>query len=131
MSLKFVLIAPLLTLALVDLNAMAAQPDNCAIEPAPDVLKHLLATMNERLEIADLVALTKWDSAKPSQDSGRESQVIANAQRQAVQYGIGKDDAGQLLNCWQPRSRPANSFNTAYWPHGKQREELRKRNDRI
>src|SRR5471030_2647086 len=45
---------------------------------APEALKPLLVTLNERLNIGDLVALTKWDSGKPIQDSVREAQVIAN-----------------------------------------------------
>ena len=43
-------------------------------------LRPLLATLNERLNIGDLVALTKWDSGKPIQDSPREAQVIAMAE---------------------------------------------------
>jgi len=54
--------------------------------------------INERLEIADLVALTKWDSGQPVQDSGREMAVIADAQRQAASYAIGKNDAAKLIS---------------------------------
>ena len=53
--------------------------------PAPDALQPLLATMNERLDISELVVLTKWDSGKPVQDNAREAQVIANARMQATQ----------------------------------------------
>lgn len=48
-------------LGLSALNAQASAP--------PETLQPLLVTLNERLNIADLVALTKWDSGKPIQDS--------------------------------------------------------------
>lgn len=68
-----------LTCALFGLLACVAQASTPS--PAPDSLQPLLVTMNERLIIADLVALTKWDSGKPIQDSTREALVIANARR--------------------------------------------------
>ncbi|WP_201192614.1 chorismate mutase [Pseudomonas fluorescens] len=85
--------AALLSLNLAGTCAQAAP----ALEPSPDALKPLLMTINERLEIADLVALTKWDSAKPIQDSERESKVIADAQKQAVDYSIPRNEATQLM----------------------------------
>lgn len=66
-------------------------------DAAPEALNTLLATINERLEIADLVALTKWDSAQPIQDSARERQVIASAQRQAANYAMTENDVAQLV----------------------------------
>jgi chorismate mutase len=97
MLLKPVLHLALLPLVLMCTTAMAATPDNSATEPAPEALMPLLATVNERLAIADLVALTKWDSAKPIQDSDREAQVIANARQLAKQYGVSEDEVAQLL----------------------------------
>jgi len=64
---------------------------------APDSLKPLLATLNERLNIGDLVALTKWDSGKPIQDSPREAQVIANARTLADENKLDPDDVEQLI----------------------------------
>ncbi|MEQ7918496.1 chorismate mutase [Xanthomonas sp. WHRI 1810A] len=97
MLLKPVIKIALLPLLLVCVKALAAQPANSAVEPAPETLEPLLATLSQRLDIADLVALTKWDSAKPIQDSDREAQVIANALQQARQYGVSEDEVGQLL----------------------------------
>lgn len=97
MLMKPVFKIALLPFAFMAVSAIAAQTNSPEIESAPRELKPLLATIAERIEIADLVALTKWDSAKPIQDSDRESQVIANAQQQAINYGMGKDDVGQLL----------------------------------
>lgn len=86
-----------LSFVLVSITAVPAHADARATGAIPAELESLLKTMNERLQIADLVALTKWDSGKPIQDSDRESKVIANAQRQAVGYGVGEEDSQQLL----------------------------------
>ncbi|WP_322616681.1 chorismate mutase [Pseudomonas sp. BIC9C] len=64
---------------------------------APDALQPLLATMNERLYISELVALTKWDSGKPVQDNAREAQVIANARKQAAERKLDPDDVADLI----------------------------------
>ncbi|RON52487.1 chorismate mutase [Pseudomonas frederiksbergensis] len=63
----------------------------------PKALQPLLVTLNERLNIGDLVALTKWDSGKPIQDSPREAQVIANAKQLATDRKMDPEDVGQLL----------------------------------
>lgn len=60
-------------------------------------LQPLLETLNERLNIGDLVALTKWDSGKPIQDSPREAQVIANARTLASERKLDPEDVAQLL----------------------------------
>ena len=78
-------------LALVSGASAAAAPAQ-----APDALKPLLATLNERLNIGDLVALTKWDSGKPIQDSTRETQVIANARTLAAERKLDPEEVAQL-----------------------------------
>jgi chorismate mutase len=66
--------------------------------PVPaESLRPLLATLNERLNIGDLVALTKWDSGKPIQDSPREAQVIANARTLATEHQLDPEDVAQLI----------------------------------
>ncbi|WP_095192628.1 chorismate mutase [Pseudomonas sp. Irchel 3A7] len=85
----------LLTCALFGLlasGAHAATPST-----APEALQPLLATINERLNIADQVALTKWDSGKPIQDTARETAVIANARKQAAERRLDPDDAAELI----------------------------------
>ncbi|WLH33599.1 chorismate mutase [Pseudomonas sp. FP2196] len=79
-------------LALLTTATQAASP-----VPAPDALKPLLETLNERLNIGDLVALTKWDSGKPIQDSPREAQVIANARTLAAERKLDPEDVAQLI----------------------------------
>lgn len=85
----------LLFCALSGLLAGGAQAD--ALPPAPAGLLPLLATMNERLNISDQVALTKWDSRKPIQDSAREAQVIANARKEAVTHKLDPDEVAELI----------------------------------
>jgi len=84
----------LLTCALFGLFACGAQAGTPA--PAPASLLPLLVTINERLSIADLVALTKWDSGKPIQDTARESQVIDNARKMAVSRKLDPDEVAEL-----------------------------------
>lgn len=83
----------LLSCALIGLLASGAQ----AAAAAPETLQPLLNTINERLNIADQVALTKWDSGKPIQDTAREAQVITNAKKQAVERNLDPDEAAELI----------------------------------
>ncbi|MFJ7311756.1 chorismate mutase [Pseudomonas sp. NPDC098747] len=75
--------------------ANTVQADTPAHSPA--VIRHLLETLQERLNIGDLVALTKWDSGKPIQDSPREAQVIANARALASERKLDPEEVAQLL----------------------------------
>ncbi|MGF6667680.1 chorismate mutase [Pseudomonas monsensis] len=84
----------LLSCALLALFAGTAHAASAA---APESLKPLLMTLNERLNIGDQVALTKWDSGKPIQDSPREAQVIANARALAVERKLDPEEVAQLL----------------------------------
>ncbi|WP_397450521.1 chorismate mutase [Pseudomonas sp. NA-150] len=81
----------LLPLLAIVLSASAAAAQ------APASLAPLIASINERLTIADQVALTKWDSGKPIQDSAREQQVIGNAAKLAPNFGLDNDDVSQFL----------------------------------
>lgn len=65
--------------------------------PAPETLQPLLNTINERLDIADLVALAKWDSGKPIQDTARETLLINNARKQATGSNVNPDEAADLI----------------------------------
>ena len=55
---------------------------------APATLAPLLNSIAERLEIADQVALSKWDSHKPVEDKKREKEVIASVVAQAPSYTL-------------------------------------------
>lgn len=87
------LASPLL-LILLSTGAFAETPKPT---PAPASLAPLLQAVSERLDIADQVALTKWDSGKPIQDSPREQQVIANAAQEAATYQLNPEDVSQFL----------------------------------
>lgn len=80
------------TLGLLVCSAQASVPAS-----AVNTLQPLLVTVNERLNIGDLVALSKWDSGKPVQDSVREAQVIANARKLAVERKLDPEEVGQLF----------------------------------
>jgi len=88
---------PLLTCALPAFLVFASVTHAAAPSPAPDALQPLLATINQRLNIADQVALTKWDSGKPIQDTAREASVIANARKQAVENKLDPDETADLV----------------------------------
>src|SRR5215472_246208 len=52
-------------------------------ENARDKLQPLLETSVRRLEVAEQVALAKWDSGTPVEDAAREAHVIASATKAA------------------------------------------------
>ena len=83
-----------LTCSLFGLFASVA---NAALPtPAPESLQPLLNTINERLNVANLVALTKWDTGKPIQDTARETLLITLARKQAVANNVDPDEAAEL-----------------------------------
>ncbi|KAB0563312.1 chorismate mutase [Pseudomonas sp. R11F] len=65
---------------------------------APPTLEPLLNSIAERLEIADQVALSKWDSHKPVEDKKREQEVIASVAAQAPAYKLAPDAAEQFFS---------------------------------
>ncbi|NWF10995.1 chorismate mutase [Pseudomonas salomonii] len=65
---------------------------------APPTLEPLLNSIAERLEIADQVALSKWDSHKPVEDKKREQEVIASVTAQAPSYKLDPAAAEQFFS---------------------------------
>ncbi len=65
---------------------------------APPTLEPLLNSIAERLEIADQVALSKWDSKKPVEDKKREQEVIASVVAQAPSYKLAPAAAEQFFS---------------------------------
>ena len=84
-----------LTCSLFGLLASVASA--AAPSPAPETLQPLLNTINERLNVSDLVALTKWDTGKPIQDTARETLLINNARKQATGSNVDPDEAADLI----------------------------------
>lgn len=66
--------------------------------PAPAALAPLLSTIQERLVIADKVALSKWDSGKPVEDRQREREVIADALAEAPYYKLSNEAVEQFFS---------------------------------
>ncbi|UII71907.1 chorismate mutase [Pseudomonas sp. HN11] len=65
---------------------------------APPTLEPLLNSIAERLEIADQVALSKWDSKKPVEDKKREQEVIASVVAQAPSYKLAPAAVEQFFS---------------------------------
>lgn len=63
----------------------------------PAAMQVLLATLSERLALADAIALTKWDNVSSVQDSQREAQMIISAMGQAADLGLDSENVGQLM----------------------------------
>lgn len=85
------------------------------LPPAPGSLLPLLETMNERLNLADLVALSKWDTRQPTQDSTREAQVIANARKQALDRKLDPDEVAELVAAQIEASKLVQYGLLAHW----------------
>ncbi|MFF7105536.1 chorismate mutase [Pseudomonas sichuanensis] len=56
--------------------------------PPPSNLDPLLDAIEQRLDLAEAVALHKWDRGQPVQASAREQQVLANARQAATAYSL-------------------------------------------
>lgn len=56
-------------------------------------LEQLLDAIEQRLAIAEAVALHKWDKRQPVQASAREREVLARVRRAALDLGLAPQDA--------------------------------------
>ena len=74
------------------LSASLARADDTPASLAP-----LLGNIAERLDIAEQVALSKWDSHKAVEDRPREQQVIAAATAQAASHGLDEATVEQFF----------------------------------
>lgn len=71
---------------------------NAQASAAPDELGRLLSHMQQRLALAEPVALSKWDSGKAVADPSREQQVIAAAERAAGDTQLERPWVAQFFN---------------------------------
>ncbi|WP_225422587.1 gamma subclass chorismate mutase AroQ [Pseudomonas huaxiensis] len=62
-------------------------------EPGTEALVSLLDGIEQRLDLAEAVALNKWDKGQPVQATARERQVIVNARTRAAQFGLSEQRA--------------------------------------
>ena len=88
---------PQLLLSCAALGLLACSAQASVPSSAATTLQPLVVTLNERLNMGDLVALTKWDSGKTVLDSAREAQVIANARKLAVERKLDPEEVAQLF----------------------------------
>jgi len=66
----------------------------CTSSAQPDsALESLLEGMEQRLDLAEAVALHKWDQHQPVQATARERQVIASVREAAPDYRLSPDRA--------------------------------------
>jgi chorismate mutase len=75
----------------------------------------LLDTINQRLNIANDVALSKFYSGKPVQDTAREQQVIANAESQADLYHLDKNDVRTFMTAQIEANKVVQYGRIAHW----------------
>jgi chorismate mutase len=103
-------LAILITLAIGGIGPAFAQD-------AMNKLQPLVETWARRLVLAKQVALAKWDSQAPVEDTAREAEVVTAA----IKDGELRAPPwiGHLFHTFfQRRSRPINSFNMCYWQTG-------------
>src|SRR5258708_18186882 len=82
---------------------------------AMNKLQPLVGTSARRLVLAKQVALAKWDSQAPVEDTAREAEVVTAAIKDGESRGL---DRTSVSHFFQRRSRPINSFNMCYWQTG-------------
>ena len=72
---------------------LAAFASVASATPVESRLEPLLDLIERRLDIAEAVALHKWDLGQPVQDDNRERQIIASVRREAPKHGLDPDRA--------------------------------------
>jgi len=84
-------------------------------QPAPDAVEALVAVIGQRLDIANDVAVSKWYSGKPVQDSERERQVILNAESQAQAFNLNRDDVNAFMTAQMEANKVVQYARIAQW----------------
>jgi len=96
------------------LLAGALLTSNCLAAPPPSIAP-LLSSIQERLAIADNVALSKWDSGKPVEDRPRERDVIAAAAALAPTYSVTPALAEQFFSAQIEANKLVQYAHLAQW----------------
>ncbi|MGH8383823.1 gamma subclass chorismate mutase AroQ [Pseudomonas sp.] len=63
-----------------------------------DRLQQLLDTVEQRLNFAEPIALSKWHSGQPVEDNSREASVIASAKAQASNFKLDSQRAAEFMD---------------------------------
>lgn len=90
------------------LNAASAQQPPAQLPP-------LITAMEQRLEIANDVARSKWHSGKPVQDSERERQVIQNAESRAGEFKLPPDDIREFMTAQMEANKMVQYARIEQW----------------
>ena len=90
------------------LNAASAQQPPAQLQP-------LIAAMEQRLEIANDVARSKWHSGKPVQDSERERHVIQNAESRAGEFKLAPDDTREFMTAQMEANKMVQYARIEQW----------------
>lgn len=106
---------PLTLMTLLLLSGCTHGTSSHPAHPAPGALQPLLDTMTQRLEIANDVALSKWYSGKPVQDSERERQVILNAQAQAAAFKLTPDQVEAFMSAQMEANKQVQYARIEQW----------------
>ena len=102
-----------LTLSIAPL--MAGCLNSPTPQTAPDAVESLVAVVEQRLDIANDVAVSKWYSGKPVQDSERERQVILNAESQAQAFNLKRDDVHSFMTAQMEANKVVQYARIAQW----------------
>lgn len=81
----------------------------------PGQLQPLIAAMEQRLEIANDVARSKWHSGKPVQDSERERQVIQSAESRAGEFKLAADDVREFMTAQMEANKMVQYARIEQW----------------
>src|SRR5262245_55445106 len=71
-------------------TALTCGIDSASAQTAIDRLQPLVQSSARRLALGRQVALAKWDNHSSITDAAREEQVVLNATREGVSYGLDR-----------------------------------------
>jgi chorismate mutase len=77
-----------------------------------DHLQRLVGASAQRLVIAEQVALAKWDSGTPVEDTSREAQVIASAVKEGELRGLDQAPVSNFFSA----SAKCQITHRSIWP---------------
>lgn len=96
--------------------ALVAALQGCTSPPLADSpLEQLLDAIEQRLDLAEAVALHKWDQRQPVQASGRERQVIASVRDAASAQGLQADRAEAFFTDQMEANKLLQYSALAHW----------------
>lgn len=93
---RLTLLLPLILILTVSLSLITFASFSSAT-PVESRLKPLVDLIERRLDIAEAVALHKWDLGQPVQDDERERQIIASVRREAPKHGLDPESGRNVL----------------------------------